>query len=63
MLEETLDPGPPPERFAHALAELARRAGHDAADVATWLRGWHDREGDWTHLRNLEHWIARARGS
>jgi hypothetical protein len=62
MLEETLDPRPSPEQFAHALAELALRARHDPADLAAWLHGWHDREGAWTHLGNLEHWIGRARG-
>ena len=32
----------------------------DPADLAHWLRGWHDREGAWTNLRNVEHWMERA---
>jgi hypothetical protein len=60
MLEETLDPRPSPERFADALARLALRSSQHPDDLAAWLHGWHDREGPWTHLRNLEHWIGRA---
>jgi hypothetical protein len=30
---------------------------------ADWLGSWNDREGVWTNLRNIEHWIARARNS
>lgn len=25
------------------------------------LKGWHDREGVWTNLRNIEHWLERNR--
>jgi hypothetical protein len=28
---------------------------------ADWLRSWNDREGFWTNLRNIDHWLARAR--
>jgi hypothetical protein len=60
MLDETLDPRPQPEPFARLIAARAAERGHGAADLAGWLRGWHDREGPWTNLRNLEHWIDRA---
>ena len=61
MLEETLDPRPEPDLFARLIAVRAADCGHDPADLAHWLRGWHDREGAWTNLRNLEHWMERAR--
>ena len=61
MLEETLDPRPEPDLFARLISARAADRGHDAADLAHWLRGWHDREGAWTNLRNLEHWMERAR--
>jgi hypothetical protein len=60
MLDETLDPRPQPELFARLIAARAAERGHDPGDLTRWLRGWHDREGTWTNLRNLEHWIERA---
>jgi hypothetical protein len=30
------------------------------AAVASWLRGYGDRENLWVSLRTLEHWIERA---
>lgn len=60
MLEEMLDPRPEPDRFAQQIAAHAAERGHTPADLARWLRGWHDREGAWTNLRNLEHWVNRA---
>ena len=60
MLEETLDPRPQPDPFARLIAALVAERGHDPADVAQWLRGWHDREGAWTNLRNVAHWMERA---
>jgi len=60
MLEETLDPRPQPELFARLLVERATGRGQDPADLLHWLRGWHDREGAWANLRNIEHWIDRA---
>jgi hypothetical protein len=33
-------------------------AGRSAED---WLKSWNDREGYWTNLRNIEHWLSRAR--
>jgi hypothetical protein len=60
MLDDTLDPRPQPESFACLIAERAAEHGHTAADLAHWLRGWHDREGAWTNLRNIEHWMERA---
>jgi len=38
----------------------ARRILEEPADLLHWLRGWHDREGAWANLRNIEHWIDRA---
>jgi hypothetical protein len=61
MLEDTLDPRPPPDLFARAIAARAVEHGHSAADLARWLGAWHDRQGAWTTLRNLEHWIERSR--
>ena len=60
MLEDTLDPRPPPDCFARLIADRAAELGHSPAELALLLRGWHDREGAWTNLRNLEHWIERA---
>ena len=60
MLEEMLDPHPQPGAFANLIAARAAERGHTPADLACWFRGWHDREGTWTNLRNLEHWIERA---
>lgn len=60
MLEETLYPRPEPDLFARLIAARAADHGHDPADLAHWLRGWHDREGAWTNLRNVEHWMERA---
>lgn len=61
MLEETLDPRPHTEQFARRLAACTRDAG-DARTIEEWLRNWNDREGRWANLRNLQHWIDRARG-
>ena len=61
MIEEQLDPRPLPDQFARVVALRAIEAG-DGRDHSAWLRGWNDREGDWTNLRNVEHWIDRARG-
>lgn len=60
MHEDKLDPRPVPEKFARAIA--ARAAAAESAGSATlnWLRSWHDREGTWTNLRNIEHWMERA---
>ena len=60
MLEETLDPRPQPDPVARQIAARAAARGHDPADLAHWLRGWHDREGAWTNLRNIHHWMERA---
>jgi hypothetical protein len=60
MLEESLDPRPHPERFAQVLAARAAERGLGPAELARWLGTWHDREGAWTALRNLDHWIERG---
>jgi len=33
----------------------------DALYLESLLKGWHDREGVWTNLRNIEHWLERSR--
>ena len=60
MLEETLDPRPPAEQFARLMATRAAERGHSPTDLTRWFATWHDREGAWTNLRNLEHWIERS---
>ena len=60
MLEDALDPHSQPDGFARALAAHAAERGHGPGEIAHWLRAWDDREGNWTNLRNLEHWIDRA---
>lgn len=62
MLEEALEPRPQPDLFARLIAARATEPGPTPADLVHWLRGWHDREGAWTNLRNLEHWMDRAGG-
>lgn len=61
VIEEQLDPRPQPDQFARIIAARAIAAG-SGTDRAAWLRSWNDREGDWTNLRNIEHWIDRAHG-
>jgi hypothetical protein len=60
MLEDSLDPRPHPAEFAGLIEERAAERGQPSADVAGWLLSWHDREGAWTNLRNVEHWIEYA---
>jgi hypothetical protein len=60
MLEEELDPRPPGDRFAAAIAARAAASGRPTAEVADGLRAWADRDDLWVHLRTLEHWLARA---
>jgi hypothetical protein len=60
MLEETLDPRPQPDLFARAIVARLAERGHRPDELAGWLRGWHDREGAWANLRNLEHWLDRG---
>ena len=59
MTDEKPDPRPSPDPFARALAARAA-AAPQGPDPARWLRGWHGREGVWTSLRQVEHWIGRA---
>ena len=59
MTDEKLDPRPSPAPFARALAARAA-AAPQGPDPARWLRGWRGREGAWTSLRPVEHWIGRA---
>ena len=61
MLEDTLDPRPPPEQFARRLAACAPEAV-DRLAMEEGLRSWNDRESIWANLSNLQHWIDRARG-
>ena len=60
MLEDSLDPRPHPGEFARVLEEHAAGRGRSMAELGDWLLGWHDREGAWTNLRNVQHWIDRA---
>jgi hypothetical protein len=60
MLEDTLDPRPPSGELVRLVEELASGRGRPAAEVGDWLLGWHDREGTWTNLRNVEHWVERS---
>lgn len=60
MLEDSLDPRPLSGEVARLIEELATGRGGPVVDMGDWLLGWHDREGTWTNLRNVEHWIERA---
>jgi len=59
VTDDKLDPRPSPDPFARALAARIAALPGDP-QPARWLRGWNDREGVWTNLRNVEHWIERA---
>jgi hypothetical protein len=61
MLEEAIDPRPLPDNFSAFLAQSAAGCASQAAGVDALLSNWNDREGTWTNLRNIEHWIARSR--
>lgn len=61
MLEETIDPRPPLLPFAERLAALARDRYGESAQL-DWLRYWNEREGVWTNLRTIEHWLHRSSG-
>lgn len=60
MHDEKLDPRPPSDQFARVIAARASAAESAGGDALRWLRSWHDREGIWTNLRNIEHWMERA---
>ncbi len=60
MHDDKLDPRPAPDQFARALAARAAIAESAGDGPLNWLRCWHDREGTWSNLRNIEHWIERA---
>lgn len=60
MHDDKLDPRPLPDQFARAVAARAAAVRPADADPLRWLQGWHDREGVWTNLRNIEHWMDRA---
>lgn len=59
MLDE-IDEVPELPRLDVRLTAVAPglEAGRSAED---WVRSWNDREGFWTNLRNIEHWLSRAR--
>jgi hypothetical protein len=61
MLEEAVDPRPPQDQFARFLANQLGAAASGPQTVESWLRGWNDRDSVYTNLRNIEHWIERAR--
>jgi hypothetical protein len=60
MLDEILEirelPG-----FGTRLVALGSAPGSPLP--ADWFESWNEREAYWTHPRNLEHWITRARNS
>lgn len=60
MHDDKLDPRPPAEQFARVIVARATAAESTGGDQLRWLRSWHDREGIWTNLRNVEHWMTRA---
>jgi hypothetical protein len=60
MHDDKLDPRPMPDRFARVIAARAAATEPGVDGPLSWLRSWHDREGTWTNLRNIEHWIERA---
>ena len=60
MHDEKLDPRPAPDQFARVLAARAAIAESAGGDSPNWLHSWHDRDGTWSNLRNIEHWIGRA---
>ena len=59
MTDQKPDPRPSPGPCARALPARAA-AAPPGPDPARWLRGWRGREGAWTSLRPVEHWIGRA---
>jgi hypothetical protein len=61
MLEDALDHRPQPDRFALQLAACVPDPNERRA-AKQWLRGSNDRANIWTNLRDIEHWIDRARG-
>ncbi len=61
MHDDKLDPRPLPDQFAQAIVARAAALGAAGAGALHWMHGWHDREGTWTNLRNIEHWMDRAR--
>jgi hypothetical protein len=58
--DDHFDLRPIPDHFAREIAARAAVTEATAGEPPLWLRGWHDREGIWTNLRNIEHWIERA---
>ena len=58
MLEDSIDPNPDPAPFTRVLALAARTV--EARPAEAWSRCWHDREGYWSCLRTLEHWLQRC---
>jgi hypothetical protein len=47
-------------RYASQLARHMARNPEPSA-IAAWLAGCCDREGLWTNLRDVRHWIERSR--
>ena len=58
MLEESLDPNPDPAPYARLLALAAQTL--DQRSTYEWAHAWHEREGYWTQLRTLGHWLKRS---
>jgi len=58
MLEDAIDPNPDPAPFNRLLALAAQSL--DSRTAESWSQCWHDREGYWTRMRTLEHWLQRG---
>jgi hypothetical protein len=61
MLEESLNPNPDPVPYARLLALAAQKL--DKRSTYEWAHAWHDREGYWTQLRTLGHWLQRLQST
>ena len=58
MPDETLNPKSGRAPYARLLALAARKL--DKRSTYEWAHAWHDREGYWTQLRTIGHWVQRS---
>jgi hypothetical protein len=61
MLEDSIDPQPAHEQFARFLGAQTIAQGAIRGDTEAWARNWNDQESIWGNLRDIRHWIDRAR--